>query len=72
MKKNKIMYVHETDTLSEHNGEIYLSGKFGEIVWNAETLFLDLPHIIRLVYKSREATDKRIREQIEEITRLIS
>jgi hypothetical protein len=69
---NKQIYVHETHTLSESDGEIYLSGEFGEIVWNAETLFLDLPHIINLVYKSREATDKRVREHIEEITRLIS
>lgn len=72
MKKFKQMYVHETHTLSESNGEIYIDGEFGSIVWNAETLFLDLPHIINLVYKSREATDKRIRENIEEITRLIS
>ena len=71
-EKNKQMYVHEKLTLSESNGEIYLTGEFGEIVWNAETLFLDLPHIINLVYKSRKATDKRVREHIEEITRLIS
>lgn len=71
-KKQKQMYVHETHTLSESNGEIYIYGEFGEIVWNAETLFMDLPHIVNLVYKSREATDKRVREQIEEITRLIS
>jgi hypothetical protein len=69
---NKQIYVHETHTLSESDGEIYLSGEFGQIVWNAETLFLDLPHIVNLVYKSREATDKRVREHIEEITRLIS
>jgi hypothetical protein len=70
--QTKQMYIHETQTLSESDGEIYLTGDFGQIVWNAETLFLDLPHIVDLVYKSREATDKRVREQIEEITRLIS
>ena len=71
-KKQKQMYVHETHSLSQSNGELYISGEFGEIVWNAETLFMDLPHIVNLVYKSREATDKRIREQIEEITRLVT
>jgi hypothetical protein len=68
----KQMYIHETHTLSESNGEIYLSGDFGQIVWNSETLFTDLPHIVDLVYKSREATEKRIKEQIEEITRLVT
>ena len=72
MKKQKQMYVHETESLSESNGELHISGEFGEIVWNAETLFMDLPHIVNLVYKSREATDKRVREQIEEITRLVT
>lgn len=71
-KKLKQMYVHETESLSESNGELYITGEFGEIVWNAETLFMDLPYIVKLVYKSREATDKRIREQIEEITRLVT
>jgi hypothetical protein len=71
-KKQKQMYVHETHSLSQSNGELYISGEFGEIVWNAETLFMDLPHIVNLVYKSREATDKRVREQIEEITRLVT
>ena len=71
-KKLKQMYVHETESLSERNGEIYFTGEFGEIVWNAETLFMDLPYIVNLVYKSREATDKRVREQIEEITRLVT
>lgn len=72
MKKQKQMYVHETESLSESNGELYISGEFGSIVWNAESLFTDLPYIVNLVYKSREATDKRVREQIEEITRLVT
>jgi hypothetical protein len=71
-KKQKQMYVHETHTLSQSNGELYISGDFGEIVWNTETLFTDLPHIINMVYKSREETNKIIREQIEEITRLVT
>jgi hypothetical protein len=72
MKKIKEMYIGETHTLSQSNGELYLDGDFGSLVWNCETLFTDLPYIIRLVYEARAETDKRVKEQIEEITRLIS
>lgn len=70
MKNRKQMYIEETDLLSQSNGELYVDGEFGSLVWNCETLFTDLPHIIRLVYESRAETSKRIKEQIEEITRL--
>lgn len=70
-EKNKQMYIHETQTLSCENGELYIEGEFGSIVWNCETLFTDLPYIIKMVLKAREETDKRIKEHIEELTRLI-
>lgn len=72
MKKIKQMYIHETHTLSCSNGELYIEGDFGQIVWNCETLFTDLPHIVGMVYKERAETEKRIKEQIEEITRLVT
>ena len=72
MKNRKQMYINETECLSQSNGELYLDGEFGSLVWNCETLFTDLPHIIRLVYEARAETDKRVKEQIEEITRLIT
>lgn len=68
----KQMYVHETEQMSMSNGELYLEGKFGTIVWNCETLFLDLPHIIDYVLKARATTDEQIKSRIEEITRLVS
>jgi hypothetical protein len=72
MKNRKQMYINETECLSQSNGELYLDGEFGSLVWNCETLFTDLPHIIRLVYEARAETDKRVKEQIEEITRLVT
>jgi hypothetical protein len=72
MENTKQMYINETECLSQSNGELYLEGEFGSLVWNCETLFTDLPHIIRLVYEARAETDKRIKEQIEEITRLVT
>jgi len=71
-RKERQMYVSETHCLSQSNGELYVDGDFGSIVWNCETLFTDLPHIIDMVYKARDETNARIKEQIEEITRLVT
>lgn len=72
-KKTKHIYVHETHTLSQSNGELYISGENFDIVWNTETLFTDLPFIIRLVLKAREETNERISEALrEQLTRLSS
>jgi len=60
------IYISETHTLSCSDGELYLSGDFGEIVWNTETLFTDLPIIISMVLKARKETDKMIIESIKE------
>ncbi len=71
-QKTKQLYIHETHSLSCQNEELYIDGDFGSLVWNCETLFTDLPHIIRMVYEARAETDKRVKEQIEEITRLVT
>lgn len=72
----KNIYIHETHSLSCSNGELYISGENFDIVWNTETLFTDLPYIIKMVLASREETDKRIKdqlkEQLEELTRLVT
>jgi hypothetical protein len=70
--KIKNIYIHETLCLSQSNGELYISGENFEIVWNTETLFTDLPHIIKMVLDARQETDKRIKEQLEELTRLVT
>jgi hypothetical protein len=71
-QKTRTMYVHETHSLNCENGELSLYGEFGEIIFNCETLFTDLPYIVKLVYKARKETDKRIKEDIEIITRLVT
>jgi hypothetical protein len=72
MEKITNIYIHETHSLSCSNGELYISGENFDIVWNTETLFTDLPHIIKMVLDSRKETDKRIKEEIEELTRLVT
>jgi len=61
----KQMYVHETHSMSMSNGELYLDGEFGTIVWNCETLFLDLPHIVDYALKARTTTDEQVKSQIK-------
>jgi hypothetical protein len=65
-KKHKQLYVSETHTLSQSNGELYISGDNFDIVWNTETLFTDLPFIIRLVLQAREETNNMVKEEIED------
>jgi hypothetical protein len=65
-KKRKQLYVGETHTLSQSNGELYISGENFDIVWNTETLFTDLPFIIRLVLQAREETNNMVKEQLED------
>jgi NAD-dependent oxidoreductase involved in siderophore biosynthesis len=61
---DKHMYVHETHQMSMSNGELYLYGDFGTIVWNCESLFLDLPHIMGYALKARTTTDEQIKDQL--------
>tara|TARA_R110000822_G_scaffold98680_1_gene223156 strand:+ start:192 stop:416 length:225 start_codon:yes stop_codon:yes gene_type:complete len=71
-KKTKNIYVHETYELHQSNGEIYISGKNFQIVWNSETLFTDLPFIIKLVYDARQETNNSIKERIDKIQKTIN
>ena len=64
LNPEKHTYVHETHSMSMSNGELYLEGDFGTIVWNCETLFLDLPHIVDYVLKARITTDNQIKGEI--------
>lgn len=69
-KKTKTIYISETHCLSQSNGELYISGEDFDIVWNCETLFTDLPIITKMVLEARGETDKRIKEDLEQLTRL--
>jgi hypothetical protein len=58
--KTKEIYIHETDSLSAGNGIVYITGKFGTIEWNCDTLFKDLPFIIELVMREKKKNDEKI------------
>ena len=67
MGKIKNIYIPETHCLSQSNGELYIEGENFSIVWNCETLYTDLPHIVRMVLEAREETNERIKEQLKEL-----
>jgi hypothetical protein len=46
MKDQKTIYVHQTVTLWSENGEVYIETDTGTVlVFNATSLFEDIPHL---------------------------
>ena len=54
------IYVHEVTCLGASNGELHLSYDGGTVVFNAITLFNDLPTIVRLVMQEQKAETERV------------
>jgi hypothetical protein len=67
--ENKSTYIHETHTLYAENGELYLLYDDGDydkqLVFNVETLYNDLPSIIRLCVEQKKISDKNTLERIK-------
>ena len=67
--ENKTTYIHETHTLYADNGELYLLYDDGDydkqLVFNVETLYNDLPSIIRLCVEQKKISDKNTLERIK-------
>lgn len=47
-------YVHEIDRMGGENGEVYMKGSFGTIVFNADNLFKWLPIIVAVAKRQRD------------------
>ena len=55
MTKNKTTYIHETNTLHCHDGELHIQyGKDNWVVFNVEHLFKDLGFIVDQVVKENK------------------
>ena len=62
---NKSIYIHETITIWSDNGEIYLQTDNDTVlVFNAETLFNDIPTIMTLALKERKKQEEMILDLI--------
>ena len=60
------VYVHETQTLFVDCGELHLITDTHSIVFNCDTLFIDLPSIIRLTIQGRNEQRKLTIDQLKE------
>mgnify|MGYP003134229616 FL=1 len=67
MEKDKTIYVHESNTLWSDNGEVYLECDNGIIVFNADTLFNDIPTLAALSLKERKKQENEILELLTKI-----
>ena len=67
MGKDKTIYVHESETLWSGNGEVYLQCDNGTIVFNADNLFNDIPHLAALALKERKKQENEILELLTKI-----
>ncbi len=67
MEKDKTIYVHESNTLWSDNGEVYLECDNGTIVFNADTLFNDIPTLAALSLKERKKQENEILELLTKI-----
>ena len=55
MTKNKTTYIHESNTLHCHDGELHIQyGKDNWVVFNVEHLFKDLGFIVDQVVKENK------------------
>ena len=64
-RQMKTIYIHETITIWSDNGEIYLETDNGTVlVFNAETLFNDIPTIMTLALKERKKQEEMILDLI--------
>ena len=58
------VYIHETHTMYQNNGELHLINDTQHIVINCDTFFNDLPHLIKLVIEGRDKNNKIIKNLI--------
>ncbi len=61
------IYIHETHTIYSENGEVHLLTDDKHIVFNADTLFNDIPALADMALKERKEQEKIIINQIKNI-----
>ena len=63
--QNKHMYVCETNSLHQSNGELYVEHENGLLVFDILNLFRDLPHWISLIKEGNKQYQEFINEQLK-------
>ena len=65
--EKQTMYVHESQTLWSENGEVYLQSDNGIVVFNADSLFNDIPHLAALALKERKKQELYVLEELNKL-----
>jgi len=68
-KSKKHIYVHETHTFYEEHGELYIEFEQGTIVWNLESLYNDLPHMLAYCIEEHKKKEIRIKKEMLKLTK---
>jgi hypothetical protein len=66
----KYIYLPDTHTIFESNGELHLVSENRTVIINCETLYNDLPFIIELVLKAREERTELIEKELIKVITL--
>ena len=69
MEEKKHIYVDQTWTLYEDHGELYIECEQGTIVWNLESLYNDLPHMLAYCIKEHKKKETRIKKEMLKLTK---
>jgi len=67
MENNNTIHVNETLAIWSGDGEVYLACENGTIVFNADSLFNDIPHLAALALKERKKQETEILELLTKI-----
>ena len=68
LEEKNCCYVHETHSIGCSDGELFLSHEGGTIVFNVNTLFADLPSIVRMVVEEQKKEQERILNKLKQET----
>ena len=69
MENNNTIHVNETLAIWSGDGEVYLACENGTIVFNADSLFNDIPHLAALALKERKKQETEILELLTKINK---
>lgn len=72
-KQNELetIYIHETHTLMQDMGELHIVNDTHHLIFNCDTLFNDLPTIVKMVTEARQEQSKMIIDSlIDEVKKL--
>ncbi len=63
----KVNYIHDIQTLSARDGEVYIETDNEMLIFNAETLYRDLATVVKLTLEQKYEMDKLYKTELKDI-----